>query len=1234
MPVVSLGFDTRNIRGGVSEAIRHFDAVSRSVDSADKKSKSLASTLKSVAGTVLAAVGAYRAVSDIAFFVQGGIQYNKQLENAKLGIAAIMATTQELETVQGRLLQGAEKFAAAQQLSEKMAKALDVASMKSSAQYQDLLASFQTTLAPAAKLGLTWQNTLDTTILMSNVLSSMNIPMDRLARETNALMTGMGLSRSAVGLRLGITKAEIDSWGTGEQYMENFLKKFEQMRYAGDAVASTFEAVTVYYNDSLKALSAMIGSGIFEQIKASMLTVADSIFYIDDVAKEFHIQESFQPLVTLLQDIATWSAEGFTNQVKGMMSGLQDVSAFIKDNRDTLDSMAESFPIVIAAIGGWVIATKLGGASVAQFTASLITHNKVTADAAVLAAASAKNEHARAAAALEAALAERERVVVSATALRVDQDRLASDRALVAAEAQVSAAQVRVTETATTMAVAQQRAAVASTNLSTAAATGFARLKNAASGLMGMLGGPWGIAIMAATIGVYAFAAADSEAEKVAKSYGRTLEEIEDHYKKLADGAANAAGATKKLTESHRQAIEALARQNIEGMEKEIASVMEQLRRVSVASVEFDPFKNVDRSYVDEFNSLLEQATLPGANFEEIGTRLLTLKKSLENDAKEMEGFFNNVRRETLRFADVVDLAFHRVDKARVLTDKLAESNKNLDETTRVVGHSMQRLFSDVQMKGLSDAIDEVQFKLDQLGRTAADQMFFEAVRKTGVDLSKVSVGAQGSVFIEQGTAEEREQLQLLRDKISELSSAQGGAKKSAGDYASAIKQVNDALAKMEKSEAEYARYEFGKKYADWLKDLGKVTPELQRLAELENLALDAGYDGSDSMVDHIRDVGQAIEEMGLTEAEKRIKAVNDEFDRLFAAMDKAGGQSLTLGGVTVTREQAEALQARRLRETKSGSNDAQILVDFEKEYLTVMRGAEAAQIASIRERAAAYEQAGTDVLRVAEWVSEMELQYSRTATDGMKRGMKSYADEAMNAGKHLESFMTNAFQGIEDAMVQAFKAGKISFSDMADSMLADMIRLTVRQSVTGPLASALSAGIGSLFNSGAGSFNSNPGIGVDAASTSVYRWHGSAQGNAFAAGTTLSDFRNAIIDRPTFFEFAQGGIGLMGEKAGSPGEAIMPLTRNSRGDLAVSAVGSATPVVSAPQISVIINNNAPVDIETRQSTGPDGNINLELFIDPIDQMLAKRQAQGKSAFGKTIATMNGLNFTPQLYRN
>jgi hypothetical protein len=100
----------------------------------------------------------------------------------------------------------------------------------------------------------------------------------------------------------------------------------------------------------------------------------------------------------------------------------------------------------------------------------------------------------------------------------------------------------------------------------------------------------------------------------------------------------------------------------------------------------------------------------------------------------------------------------------------------------------------------------------------------------------------------------------------------------------------------------------------------------------------------------------------------------------------------------------------------------------------------------------------------------QRRLEASRDATDGMIAGLRRYADEAMNAGQAAAQGMMSGLRSVEDMLVQIALTGQITWSNMVNSMAADLLRLTMRNNVTGPIAKWL-GGInwGSIFGGGGG---------------------------------------------------------------------------------------------------------------------------------------------------------------------
>lgn len=163
----------------------------------------------------------------------------------------------------------------------------------------------------------------------------------------------------------------------------------------------------------------------------------------------------------------------------------------------------------------------------------------------------------------------------------------------------------------------------------------------------------------------------------------------------------------------------------------------------------------------------------------------------------------------------------------------------------------------------------------------------------------------------------------------------------------------------------------------------------------------------------------------------------------------------------------------------------------------------------------------------------------------GAEQSLQDYADNAANMAAQTRSAFSNAFQGMEDALVAFAKTGKLNFSALADSIISDLIRIQVRQSMSGWLTTLGSAVTGYF----------SPSTSAAATPQLLYAAHGAAFDRDYQAFA-----RGGIVNRPAPFKFAAGGAlsnGLMGE-AGP--EAIMPLRRNSAGDLGVVASGASGP--------------------------------------------------------------------------
>lgn len=161
---------------------------------------------------------------------------------------------------------------------------------------------------------------------------------------------------------------------------------------------------------------------------------------------------------------------------------------------------------------------------------------------------------------------------------------------------------------------------------------------------------------------------------------------------------------------------------------------------------------------------------------------------------------------------------------------------------------------------------------------------------------------------------------------------------------------------------------------------------------------------------------------------------------------------------------------------------------------------------------------------------------------NGAREAFSDYAESATNVAQQAQGVFSGAFRGMEDALARFVASGKLSFADFANSVIADLARIAVRQSIVGPLANA----IGGFFG-GAGAGGGAPTAGQVAGatqgvnaglplslSTGGYTGDGGKyepagivhKGEYVLNAATTSKIGVAKLDRINRFGYSGGGLG------------------------------------------------------------------------------------------------------------
>lgn len=138
----------------------------------------------------------------------------------------------------------------------------------------------------------------------------------------------------------------------------------------------------------------------------------------------------------------------------------------------------------------------------------------------------------------------------------------------------------------------------------------------------------------------------------------------------------------------------------------------------------------------------------------------------------------------------------------------------------------------------------------------------------------------------------------------------------------------------------------------------------------------------------------------------------------------------------------------------------------------------------------------------------EENLRKQRDFNVGASEALQNYIDESKNVGTQIEQALGNSFGRLEDVFTDFLTTGKLSFSDFANSVIAEINRITVRQTLgklfesVGSKGSVLGDLAGAVFGSKGASEGSGEGGAVAATITSTTVSQTAAITSAIAAST------------------------------------------------------------------------------------------------------------------------------------
>ena len=228
----------------------------------------------------------------------------------------------------------------------------------------------------------------------------------------------------------------------------------------------------------------------------------------------------------------------------------------------------------------------------------------------------------------------------------------------------------------------------------------------------------------------------------------------------------------------------------------------------------------------------------------------------------------------------------------------------------------------------------------------------------------------------------------------------------------------------------------------------------------------------------------------------------------------------------------------------------------------------------------------------------ETALTTSKKLEDGFKRGFIGLKKEVDDFATLAESAVRNAFSNMENALVSFVTTGKANISDLVNAIVQDFAKLAIRQSITQPLMSGLSAYFGFA--------------------------------SAHTGGIVGADNLKTTYASPAVFAGAPKF-----HKSGIVGDEVPIIAKRGEGVFTKEQMkalrnGGGTDV----NVNVNVVNNATSEVKTSvtKSNLGNGEFNLDVVIERIESTIGKNISKGEG-LSPLLEQRYGLNPAYGSYR-
>lgn len=333
--------------------------TARGLSNVNRQAGRLLFTFRRLVGALAAFAVAREVASQFRNLVVLGIQFNGQLQIARLGFAGLVSAAGQIRDLQGNLVQGADRFNAALQVGSRIQAQIRQRALETTATVQELSIAFQQAIAPGLARGLNVDQILDLTVSISQAATAIGLSQNQLAEETRAILTGTARAQTTRLAQLFGGAADLNLLVRSASDADDLFRRLqERFRGTADAARQAARTVPGLLARIRDALGAVVGGAslqLFDRVQTVLEDIFNTLLVVNEESGKFEPNPNtlrvFQAIFNSVDRIAARAVE-FSQSIglDGLATAARVFGAGLEIAAGAISGVAQGFRVVFQVI--------------------------------------------------------------------------------------------------------------------------------------------------------------------------------------------------------------------------------------------------------------------------------------------------------------------------------------------------------------------------------------------------------------------------------------------------------------------------------------------------------------------------------------------------------------------------------------------------------------------------------------------------------------------------------------------------------------------------------------------------------------------------------------------------------------------------------------------------------------------------------------------------------------------